>query len=177
MSELSVGSLSGLAANSYVIDVASGSQLTQPGMILQVVSAAKTDTFSTASTSPEDVTGLSVTITPSSATSKVLVLVNAFFGTANFGGSTAINGRLVRDSTTIAGGGGDYFFQTSILEEGDAEQPHCHSLSFLDSPATTSATTYKVQLAAGSASTAYINRTRDVSASSTSTITVMEIAG
>ena len=58
MSELSLGTLSGLAANSYVVDVASGSSLDlsagavlPAGSILQVVSTTKTDTFSSSSTS------------------------------------------------------------------------------------------------------------------------------
>jgi len=73
MSELAVGSLKGLAANSFVIDVASGSSLDlsagavfPAGSVLQVVSTTKTDAFSTTSSSFADVTGLAATITPSS---------------------------------------------------------------------------------------------------------------
>jgi hypothetical protein len=47
------------------------------GSVLQVVSTVKTDTFTTVSSSYVDVTGLSVSITPTSATSKILVLVQA----------------------------------------------------------------------------------------------------
>ena len=72
MSELSVGSLSGLAANSYVIDVASGSQLTQPGMVLQVVRAIDTTDRTTTSATFAD-TGLSVTVTPTSASSTLFI--------------------------------------------------------------------------------------------------------
>ncbi len=63
MSELAVGSLAGLAANSYVIDVASGSQLTQPGMIVDVKSAifTGTQTASVASGADVAVTDLSIT--------------------------------------------------------------------------------------------------------------------
>ena len=90
MSELSVGSLSGLAANSYVIDVAAGSSLDlsagavlPAGSIIQVVSTTKTDTFSTTSTSFSDVTGFSVSITPTSTSSKIMVMASAQVGNSS----------------------------------------------------------------------------------------------
>jgi hypothetical protein len=66
------------------------------GSVLQVVSTTKTDTFSTSSTSYTDLTGLSVSITPTSATSKVLV-----FYTVNGKQTTTPSMRLVRNSTAI----------------------------------------------------------------------------
>ena len=103
MSELSVGSLSGLAANSYVIDVASGSTLdvtnatgTLPaaqlpaGTILQVLEATAATTTTTTSTSAVD-TSLSATITPSSSSSKIFVTVA---GVGTNSGSTAYGSRF-----------------------------------------------------------------------------------
>jgi hypothetical protein len=147
------------------------------GKVLQVVSTTKSDTFTSTATTYTDITGLSVTITPTSATSKILVLFNLS------GGATEIaNARLVRGSTPIAIGdaagsrnrsAGDFaIFATPIVET-------LVSGSFLDSPATTSATTYKMQAQITSA-TFYINRSEGDTdnyyrARTASTITVMEI--
>ena len=192
MSELTVGSLSGLAANSYVIDVASGSQLTQPGMILQVVSITKTNPFSTSvSDALQDVTGLSATITPTSATSKVLVSLSISGQSTNNRNGYGV---LLRDSTQIGTGGavgsrpGVTFDLANIGVGNNIGTGHWawpKSVQFLDSPNTTSATTYKVQVFASnyvSTNVIYINRTEvdndDVrGVRPISTITLMEIAG
>lgn len=186
MSELSVGSLSGLAANSYVIDVASGSTLdlsngaTLPaGSILQVVSTTKTDTFSTSSTSFVDVTGLSVSLTPTSTTSKVYVVVTMV---ASNSGDSADEYQLVRDSTAIgnstAGSSFNGFYVANTYRFGTTgDNPVPFSFNFLDSPATTSATTYKVQVATD-ANTAFVNRIgNNTNIGTSSTITAMEVAG
>ena len=71
------------------------------GKILQVVSALKTDAFTTTSTTFVDVTGVSVSVTPTSATSKILIFVTGVTGTAGASNVVApIN--LVRNSTNIA---------------------------------------------------------------------------
>ena len=67
------------------------------GKVLQVVSAAKTDTFSSSSTSLVDITGLSVAITPSSTSNKVLIIVNC----AVTGADAGIGFSIVRGSTEI----------------------------------------------------------------------------
>ena len=174
MSELSVGSLSGLAANSYVIDVASGSQLTQPGMILQVVSTTKTDAFSSTSTSMVDITGLTATITPTSASSKILVLVSIVYSTSDAGNGVRFN--LVRDVSDIAiGTGGAIGNNTLNLFTASASARASASINFLDSPSTSSSTTYKIQ-GEVAANTFYVNRGASDNVS-VSTITLMEIAG
>jgi hypothetical protein len=153
------------------------------GSVLQVVSAAKTDTFTTSSSSFVDVTGLSVSITPTSATSKIFVLFQV-----NGGSNPAVQGvlmRLVRDSTAICVGDAASSrpritaSPTPFSEFGVVDAAG----SFLDSPATTSSITYKVQiLANGGAASACVNRSsadRDNPAfdpRTASTITVMEIA-
>lgn len=117
------------------------------GKVLQVVSTTKTDTFTTTSASYTDVTGYSVTITPTSSTSKILVLydININADPSTHGGW----GRLVRGSTDIkigdASGGRP---QVTIAKEAANfyNDLSGQSGSFLDSPATTSATTYKIQV-------------------------------
>jgi len=150
------------------------------GKVLQVVSTTKTDTFSTSSTSFVDVTGLSVSITPSSASNKILVIASIYAGN----NTQYSHARLVRDSTAICIG--DAFSSNSRVSfnnfyTADSSTYKGGTQNFLDSPATTSATTYKVQLMAGSA-TVYLNYggTADTDFArgrTASTITVMEIAG
>jgi hypothetical protein len=151
--------------------------------VLQVVSTVKTDTFS-ASTSNTwaDITGLSVSITPSSSSSKVLV-VSAIHGSATTNGVANI--QLIRGSTAIAIGdaAGSRPQSSSSIDSNGGEPIMSSSITFLDSPATTSATTYKLALNTGdNTGTAYINRTSAdanniYSGRYASTITVMEISG
>ena len=181
MSELSVGTLSGLAANSYVIDVASGSQLTQPGMILQVVSTTKTDTFTTSSTSFVDVTGLAATITPSSTSSKIMVMVSATM-TNRPGGFNDAAMQITRGGTGIFVGdaAGSRIPASMYVQSAAVSNAGSIAANHLDSPNTTSATTYAVQLRV-TADTAVVNRSfTDTDSSSfyrgASSITLMEIA-
>jgi hypothetical protein len=155
------------------------------GKVLQVVQATKTDTFSTSSTSFTDLTGLSVSITPSSASNKILVL-GSVSGSSTLSGSAHI--RYVRNSTAI--GIGDASGSRSRDSVGGIDNtatPPDSALSssfvFLDSPATTSSTTYKAQVNQGDGGgTLYINRSTNDSDDSNngryaSTITVIEIVG
>jgi hypothetical protein len=139
MSELAVGSLKGLAANSFVIDVASGSKIVQPGSILQVVNATTNTEVTTASNVFSDTT-LQATITPTSATSKILVAV-VNNGVGKFTGNTYAGFRLLRDATVISN------YEGITGATNDTSQVFIGSVSFnfLDSPSTTSAITYKTQ--------------------------------
>jgi hypothetical protein len=125
------------------------------GKVGQVVSTAKTDSFTTTSTSFTDITGLSVAITPSSSSSKVLVFVD----TKGSGSSETIATRLMRDSTAIyiADTAGSRIRATSGFNVLSTFQAYNFGAMFLDSPATTSATTYKMQIIV-SAGTGYVNR-------------------
>ena len=151
------------------------------GAVLQVVSATKTDTFTTGSTSFTDITGLSVSITPTSASSKILVMYSLMHGT-NSGSFPMV--RLVRGSTAIAVGAasGSRIPVTSIAWSGGGTNVmNMQSMNFLDSPSTTSSTTYKLQIYSDGGQTHYINRNvRDEDGTyeprGVSTITVMEIA-
>lgn len=151
------------------------------GSVLQVVSTTKTDTFtSTTANAFTDITGMSASITPTSSTSKVLVTV-----TGTCSGQAGVSGsilRLVRGSTAICVGdaSGSRSPASTNAYQADASQSVPFSISFLDSPATTSSTTYKIQFYISSG-TFYFNITQnDQNAGYTgrfaSTITVMEIA-
>lgn len=149
--------------------------------VAQVKSTTKTDTFTTTSTTFTDVTGLSVSITPTSASNRVLV-VGMITGQGSFG-VNAIQFRLMRDSTAI--GIGDAASTrtraTGQLSSTSVATALGGPFTFLDTPATTSATTYKLQVRVTAAGTGYINRTEqdtdsDTRERSISTITVMEVA-
>ena len=124
-----------------------------------------------------DVSGLSVSITPSSTSSKILVLIT-LGGVANSGANTE-SFRVFRGATWIAqpavvGGNGAGSFVSWCTTYAPTA-----SFSYLDSPATTSATTYKVQGSiSGGAGTTYVNRRgADTASGQSSTIILMEIKG
>ena len=151
------------------------------GNVIQVVQTVKTSVFTTSSALPTfaDITGLSATITPTSASSKVLVTVTGVMGVATNGYAMAVN--LVRGSTSIAigdaRGSSTRCFAGGTSNTADARSS---TVCFLDSPATTSATTYKVQLSAESGATAIIGGCSDSSQayhySTPTIITLQEIA-
>jgi hypothetical protein len=148
--------------------------------VLQVVSTAKTDTFTTSSTSFVDVTGLSVTITPQSATSQILVFAQVS-GSEDYAVSPGYV-QLVRGATNINLGdaAGSRPRVSAQFANPAASTLSVPSLVFLDSPATTTATTYKIQVRTISG-TVFVNRTKQDTdannyARAASTITVMEIS-
>ncbi len=147
------------------------------GAVLQVVSTTKTDFFTTTSSSFTDVTGLSVSITPTSASSKILVLANVSYGSS----ADDVLIRLVRDSTHIGTGTGGSANNGFNQTNGNAPVRYAMqtgSVCYLDSPATTSATTYKIQIVAqGGTSTACVNRRgENTTYGGSSMITVLEVA-
>ena len=124
-----------------------GGTVPSQGKILQVVSTTKTDTFTTSSTSFVDVTGFTVSVTPSSATNKIFVIANFLTGIDSANDLVLVN--LVRDSTNIAQStGSGTANQTFAPWSNNANGSSTNGISFLDSPATTSATTYKIQVRA-----------------------------
>jgi len=146
----------------------------------QVLSTTLTTTFTTASTSFTDITGLSVTITPTAVTSKIFVLVQ-LVASQDVGVNQAA-ARLVRDSTAIDIGdaAGSRTQALNQVRGQNADTPIVLPAIFLDSPATTSATTYKMQGRTFGSGTFYVNRSSgDANTQETprtaSTITVMEI--
>ena len=164
-----------------------GSALTgvSAGKVLQVVSTNKTDTFSTTSTSFVDVTGLSVQITPSATSSKILV-TGALVCSAS---QHFLFARLMRDSTQVLVPDGAGSFNRSVANFGFSTYQASTYMNgtipihALDSPSSTSALTYKIQMQVY-AGTSYVNRSERDSDNSlrydmrgVSTITVAEIEG
>lgn len=146
------------------------------GTPIQVVQTVKTDTFTTTSSTFTDVTGLSVSITPTSTTNKILVFVNVQFSSS----SDDILLRLLRNSDAIGVGTSGSSANGFTQQNGNVPIRYgmsSASYTYLDSPFTTSSTTYKIQIVAqNSTSTACINRRGyDTSYGGSSSITVMEI--
>lgn len=153
------------------------------GSVIQVASTTKTDTTSATSASYVDITGMSVSITPTSTSSKVMVLVS-IQGAATSNGSMYV--RLMRDSTAISiGDAAGSRTRASFGSDTNATTDYAYSgsINFLDSPATTSSVTYKLQWNSGdTGGTVYLNRGSGDADNLyygryASSITVMEIAG
>ena len=100
MSTLTVQNIQGSSSSGNKIQVASGHVLNAPGHILQIVQGTKTDTFTSNSQTTFVDIGLSVAITPSSASSKVLIAYRVCTSMIAGGYSCALI--LVRGSTNIA---------------------------------------------------------------------------
>ena len=143
------------------------------GSATNIVQTVKTTAFSTASTSFVDVTGFSVAITPRSASSLVLVTVSIY--TSN--SAVALNSfNLLRNATALAQPAADTYSASMNASMAIASiDDRTVSLTFLDSPATTSSTTYKIQMKVSSG-TGYVCRRADpASVSAASIITAQEI--
>ena len=151
--------------------------------VVQVKSTTKDDTFTMSSSTFADVTSLSVSITPTSASNKVLVRA-VVQGSGNSSSSSNMFIRLLRGSTVIGAGaaagtrqqvGATIGLPTYLGWIGTG------AIEFLDSPATTSATTYKIQVSSQSGAVAvYVNRAESdaddpTRARAQSTITVLEV--
>ena len=144
--------------------------LQRAGNVLQVVNATfSTQVVSSLSTFAD--TGLTATITPTASSSKILVLVNQA-GCGKQNNSTWLFLRLLRDATVVSNFErlGGYNNATTNNFIGSC------SVCFLDSPATTSATTYKTQLASGNNLSQVYTQVLDGGITTMSTITLMEIA-
>jgi hypothetical protein len=155
------------------------SGLTSSGHILQVVSVTKDTSFTTTSGSFVDITGLSVAITPSATSSKILVLMNVASSNTTSTG-TAFT-QLVRGTTAISiGASGETGEPTTGYTAQAGYDMGQVAVQYLDSPSTTSATTYKLQLRGNGSQTAAINRTGEYQSQQgnvASGITLMEVAG
>ena len=141
-------------------------EFAQGGKILQVVQTIKTDNFETTDTSFVDVTSLSASITPSSSSSKVLVRAVVCAGTGAANADNKI--RLLRGSTAITTN--DVFVRNDSISESES-----FVIEILDSPSTTSSTTYKIQAKAES-NEVFVNRRNNDDTMGQSSITLMEVA-
>jgi hypothetical protein len=115
------------------------------GKLLQVVSAVTTTPTSIATTTLTDTT-ITATITPTLSTSKILVIASVNYWLDRGAGVQLANGRLLRGATTIADYKSGYFGGISTTGSG-VSVGSILSVTYLDSPATTSSTTYKIQAA------------------------------
>ena len=153
------------------------------GGIIQVKTATFTGKFNTSSATMVDI-GLSVSITPTRADSKILV--NVSLGSlANSGQYKRAMMNIVRDSTNVLIGDAATGTECTACVAPRAQDDNYAqipvSFMVLDSPATTSATTYKVQVSRGSdTGTVYVNGSAGADSNSgntASSIVVMEVCG
>ena len=163
MSTLSVDTINGQTTASKVMI---------PGHVIQVVQGTYATFTNTTSSSFVDV-GLSAAITPISSSNKVLVRVAAH-GIAQNGDTAKTELALLRGSTIL-----QYALRPAFSDTGGSSDYITGScaIEFLDSPSTTSATTYKLQFRTrGGGDSTRFNDYHTGSERSTSTITLMEIA-
>ena len=170
---LSVQQIQGLAtaADPTTVQISSGHTLYAPGHVIQVVQGVYTTNGSITSSTLTD-TGISQAITPKSSSSKVLVLINATLGVSGTNGGE-IYTQIVRGSTAIR-----IYERAMMIYGNDSATYHLggsFSFCYLDSPSTTSATTYKLQGRTNSG-TLRINDYYSGDNQGASTITLMEIA-
>jgi hypothetical protein len=171
-----------VGTNGQVLTAASGQatglQWATPaagGKVLQVI-MGENSTNSTLTTTTYSDINLSASITPSSASSKVLVMVTQSVIVNRTDASNWANWRLMRDSTAVYNNASANrpaaFWGLNTLSSSQMGTLYCGS--YLDSPATTSATTYKTQWASHTTSnSASININSESGTSST--IILMEI--
>lgn len=168
-----------------IINVASGNVVYSPGSVIQVQSTTKTDTFSAAPNGTwTDIAGLAVTITPKKNSSRIWLVVSV----VGAGTGTTPKVRLLRNvpsaNTVIAAGdsaGNRQLAMFGSFLNVDNNQNMGIGSNFYDSPATSSAVTYKMQVNNDNTQTFYLNRSVNDSDNITggrytSTITAIEIA-
>jgi len=137
------------------------------GLVYQTVSAVHDTKTEISSSSTYTDTGLTATITPSASSSKVLVIFGMQLGT-NTSGSQNLQARLLRGSTVVRVVDNIHNSSGTPLEA----QPF---VAFLDSPSTTSSTTYKVQMHGTSSNTFRINNFNTNAGEAMSSMTLLEI--
>jgi len=138
--------------------------------VLQVVSATQTVNIQSNTNTYVD-TGLSVTITPTSNTSKILIMGSNSLTKNNDNADARAWSRLLRDATTISQISQGILYTNSTLYQVGNDQ-----FFFLDRPATTSATTYKTQFASGANNSGIVVNVNIGNGNQTSYIVAMEIS-
>lgn len=162
-----------------LIKLTNQSLINAEGTVLQVKSFQRTAYFEQGTHGSMADCGVSVNITPKSTSNKILILVSGTLGNDTLGNATTIH--LLRDSTKIAAGSSsstdDYNGSAFHIGSTTYETQH-FSINHLDSPATTSQITYKLQMGAFNGDATLGVRGDNLTGQSTPTnITVMEIAG
>jgi hypothetical protein len=160
----------GIGSTGQVLTVAGGVPswaTASSGAVVQVKSAFYATNVTSTSTTYSD-SGLTLNITPTSASNKILIMISASLYSNRSGSETSANSKLLRGATTLYTDNlTPYFVQSNT---GTTENNDRVTQVYLDSPATTSATTYKLQIAAASGGNIGIN-----TYSGGSTITLMEV--
>ena len=139
-----------------------GSSLTGVGKILQVVYAENGTSTSTTSSTYQD-TNVTATITPTSASSKILIVLGLHLSTVS---ANAYPQFLIKRNSTSIYTSGEVMYVDTI-----SQYRVTHGITYLDSPSTTSATTYTIGVRS-----AYGTTTVEVNRNAKSTITLMEVA-
>tara|TARA_B100000131_G_C17931467_1_gene538507 strand:+ start:293 stop:835 length:543 start_codon:yes stop_codon:yes gene_type:complete len=172
-----------------ITDIAGTAAPNIPGAIIKVDSVTKTSEQSIAPDAKDEVSGLSITVTPNSSSSKFLIMANLTYGADH--DNQYASGYMVRDNTDIGVGTTATGNQLNVsfpmsLSNGAAENYKLRqaSMTYLDSPSTTSSITYKVKARNDdpAGNNFYINRpnatdNNDYIHRGISTLTVMEIGG
>jgi hypothetical protein len=158
------------------LEVYNGSSFTPVTKILQVVSVFKADTFTMTGVTYTDVTGLSVSITPQSSNSQIICMGQLNVGTSS---GELVFGQILRGATVIGNGTGGSSVN-SITSNILSSNSGLNTIPFffVDSPATTSATTYKIQIrTSGAGAGGFINRRAlDAALGGSSSIILMEVS-
>ena len=143
------------------------------GAIVQVKSATYSTSTATTSTTYAD-TGLSLSITPTSASNKILVMISQQLDLSSLGAEVGTKYQLLRGATSIYSNTLFNYRYIDSLGGGVTQSTvFVGDLKYMDSPATTSATTYKTQFALAVSGGTHTNTAQ--SASRTSTIILMEV--
>jgi hypothetical protein len=141
------------------------------GSVIQVVSSTN-NTLNTTSNTSWTATSLSLSITPTSVSSKILLLSTASVG---MGTANVANFAFARNGTILNGGGQGWGASFLITSASGANFGYPWSENWLDSPATTSAITYAVYFRVDSGGPAVFNG-RGLGNSGAATLIAMEIA-
>ncbi len=189
MSTLITTNIKHPSSSSNNLVLTSGGGVTGAGKILQIQSTTKKDIVSTNSSSFALITGLTVSITPTSSSNKIWIMYNLAIGTDT---NAYTRLRLARGSTTdinIGDASGDHtrcthfrFMSNAGVSAGDWSDVDTWHFAgnYLDSPSTTSSTTYGLYWAVDDATlklnTVHATSYGDDVGTSTSTITAMEVA-
>ena len=154
-----------IATGGIADDAVTAAKVTGLGKIAQVQYVKTQTTTTTNSTSFVDATNMTLNITPTAATSKILCIVNANKCLANASDSSAISFQIVRDSTAV------YTSINYLYQTNDDTVNGSTTFSVVDEPDTTSATTYKLQIRNRESNNVVLNNGGDTDSS----ITLMEI--
>jgi len=173
----------GAGTNTITVPNLTGTIITNKtaGTVLQVVSNTLNTTLSvTANGTEQLVTGINATITPNFSTSKILIIAQIMYSSL----LTTYGGYFKRNSTSIGLGAtasGQQLVSMGMAFVTDGNQTNTFVYNYLDSPATTSSTTYQFYVNNDNTIAIYFNRSATDQANATgkrgiSTVTLMEIA-